>query len=351
MVKKKRHHYIPRFYLKRFSVNNEGKYIGLYNHKSGIFVQEAPLRHQAYRNFLYGEDDEVENALANMENEVAKMFYYWTEEKLLYPPPVESNGFKLLRQFILYQTYRTPRSGNDLMQSLNDGLKTVLKEAKSDLWKQRKGCTLAHDNPVLLTLLHSIEHERLLNYLDCKFIVNLSELPLITSDVPVIYYNQLMEAAENYIGATGLVAKGLQIFYPIHPRLIVCFYDSSVYDLGNGCVNCCPMESIEEVHQLNALQFLNSDAQLFFDDIISEEYVKELCRQYHKYKNESKQINKLISQGSRKFFFTGTIEPNINLELSCFKIIVNPDEYKSEIGPLRHPSFILPPIRKISFDD
>lgn len=351
MTKKKRHHYIPRFYLKRFSVNNEGKFIGLYNQKSDVFVQEAPLRHQAYENFLYGEDDEVENALACMENEVAKMFYYWTEEKLLYPPPIESNGFKLLRQFILYQSFRTPKSGNDFTQSLNEGLKVVLKEAKPDLWKQLEGGTIVHDNPVLLTLLHSIEHEKLLDYLDCKFIVNLSELPLITSDAPVIYYNQLMEAADNYIGATGLVTKGLQIFYPIHPRLIVCFYDSSVYDLGDGCVNCCSIESIDEIHQLNGLQFLNSEAQLFFDDMISEEYVRELCKQYHEYKEEPKQINKILDQGSRKLFFTTTKKPNIGLTLSCFKIIVNPEEYKSEIGPLRHPSFIRPPIRKVLFDD
>lgn len=37
MANKKRHHYIPRFYLKRFSVNNEEKFIGLYNNKSDVF--------------------------------------------------------------------------------------------------------------------------------------------------------------------------------------------------------------------------------------------------------------------------------------------------------------------------
>lgn len=84
MADKKRHHYIPRFYLKRFSINNDGKSLGLYNLKNKKFIQNAPLKSQAYENFLYGEDDEIENALAEMENTVAKMFYYWTEEKLLY---------------------------------------------------------------------------------------------------------------------------------------------------------------------------------------------------------------------------------------------------------------------------
>ncbi len=43
MTKRKNHHYVPRFYLKRFSINDEGKVIGLYNHKNNIFVQNAPL--------------------------------------------------------------------------------------------------------------------------------------------------------------------------------------------------------------------------------------------------------------------------------------------------------------------
>lgn len=351
MANKKRHHYIPRFYLKRFSVNNGGKFISLYNYKSDVFVRQAALRHQAYENFLYGEDDEIENALAEMENNVAKMFHYWTEEKLLYPPPAESNGFKLLRQFMLYQAYRTPKSGNELMQLLNDGLKTVIKKFKPDLWKQIKGGTLAHENPVLLSLFNSVKHENLLSYLECKFIVNLSELPLVASDAPVIFYNQLMEAAGNYIGATALVAKGLQIFYPIHPRLIVCLYDANVYDLGNGCTNCCSTESVEEIHQLNALQFINSESQLFFDDMISEEYIKELCRQYEEYRKEPKNVSTLINSGARKFFFTGTKGPNINLNLDFFKILVNPKEYEHEVGPLRHSSFTRPPIKKISFDD
>src|ERR1700756_3118322 len=130
MASKKRQHYIPKFYLKRFSVDIQGKFIGLYNHKSNIFIKEAPLRHQAYKNFLYGEDEEIENALAVIENNVAKMFYYWTEDKILIPPPPDSNGFKLLKQFILYQAFRTPKSGNKLIQSLNEGMKTVLKELK-----------------------------------------------------------------------------------------------------------------------------------------------------------------------------------------------------------------------------
>ncbi len=345
MVDKKRHHYIPRFYLKRFSVNNEGRSLGLYNLNNGKFIQNAPLKSQAYENYLYGEDDEIENALAKMENTVSKMFNYWTEEKLLYPPPVGTNGFKLLKRFVLYQTYRTPKSGSYIMESLNQGLKTFVKDFEPELWESIKDSTLAHKNPVLMGLLYSIEYKNLLDFLDCKFLVNLSVLPFITSDAPVILYNQLMEKAGNYIGATGLVAKGLQIFYPIHPRLMICLYDSNVYDFGNGCTNCFSTQSVNEIHQLNGLQLINSNSQLFFDDSVSESYITELLYHFEEYRTTPKNINRIINQGGRKFFFISSEAAHIDLDLTFFKLKVNPNDYRNAITPLRHPSLKRPSVK------
>lgn len=338
MSKKKRHHYIPRFYLKRFSVNSEGKFIGLFNHKSNKFVGLATLKHQAYENFLYGQDDEIENALANIEKTIARFFYYWTEEKQLYPPPPETNGFKILKQFILYQAFRVPKSGMNMMDSLNEGMKVFLREFDPQLAVKLKGHKIDHENPVLLSLLHSIKYEHLLNFLDCKFLVNLSQLPFITSDAPVTFYNQLMEKAETYIGSTALVAKGLQIFYPIHPRLMICLFDSKVYDFGHGCENCFGTESWEEVHQLNGLQYINSNSQVFFDDTISEEYISHLSDQFSGYRDSKKHINKVINHGERKFFLTSSEDAHIDLDLDFYTLKVKPDNFKGQLTPLRHPS-------------
>lgn len=350
MTKKKRHHYIPRFYLKRFSINNDGKIIGLYNLNNKKFIQNAPLKSQAYENFLYSEDDELENALAEMEGNVAMMFHFWTEEKLLYPPTSESNGFKLLQRFILYQAFRTPKSGDDTMKTINESFKAVIKEFKPELWEKLKYGTIIHQNSVLLGLVNSVEYEHLLNHLEFKFIVNLSLLPFITSDAPVVFYNQLMEQAENYIGATGLVAKGLQVFYPIHRRLMICLYDSNVYNLGNESKGFCSTESIAEIHQLNGLQFINCKSQLFFDDFITEDYIKELSNHCDAYRGKERKINQIINKDSRKLFFMGSEDTPINLNLDFFKLKVNPNNYKEGIAPMRHPSFERP-IKSISLED
>lgn len=338
MTKKKRHHYIPRFYLKRFSVNNVGKFLGLYNLNNRKFIQNAPLKSQAYENFLYGEDDEIENALSEMESNVSKMFNYWTEEKLLYPPPTETSGFKILKRFILYQIFRTPESGADLMENLNQGLKTILKEIQLDFWEKIRDYTFVHENPVILGLFRSIKHEHLLEFLDCRFLVNLSSIPFVTSDSPVILYNQLMEKADNYMGAISLAAKGLQVFYPIHPRLMICLYDSSVYEFGGGCENCSFTESVEEIHQLNGLQLANCKSQLFFDDLISEEYIGDLCKRFEEYRGTSKNINRIINQGNRTLFLTSSEDIRINLDLQFFKLKVSPIHFKNGLVPFRNHS-------------
>ena len=156
-----------------------------------------------------------------------------------------------------------------------------------------------------------------------------------------------MEKAGSYVGATGLVTKGLQVFYPIHPRLLICLYDSNIYNLCDSVI-CCSTESVEEIHQLNALQFINSNAQLFFDEFISEEYIRELCSENEKYRTASCQVNRIIKQGARKFLFTSSEDAHIDLRLEFFRFRINPNDYKDEIAPLRHPSYKRP-VNKINF--
>lgn len=263
MPEKKKQHYIPKFYLKRFSMNEDEKTIGLYNLSNKKFITNASIQTQGYKNYFYDKDGEVEDALEKMENQIARLFNFWTKEKLLYPPPTETNGYTLLKRFILYQAYRVPKSGEDYTKSVNEKLKVFLKEYKPELAKKFEGYRIEFEEPVLIMLSNAIEHEHLLDFMDCRFLVNLSPLPFLTSDNPVIFYNQLMEKANSYAGATSLVTKGLQIFYPIHPRLMICLYDPKVYDFGKGSKNCIETESIEEIHQLNGLQFINSSSQLF----------------------------------------------------------------------------------------
>lgn len=71
---KRRHHYVPRFYLKAFATDadlKEPKQITLYNLQRGRVIPNASLREQCYAHRLYGKDDVLENALGRVEGSAA----------------------------------------------------------------------------------------------------------------------------------------------------------------------------------------------------------------------------------------------------------------------------------------
>ena len=335
MSKRKNHHYIPRFYLKHFATNEDRKAIGLYNLDNKKFIENAPIKHQASSDYLYGNDEVVESWLADIEGVIAKMFYYWIDEKTFIPPPENSNGYLIFKRFILYQLHRTPKAGRESIEHLNEAMLKILPLLAPEIKGKIDGLKLEHPEPILYTLFKSTDKEYLLDYLKFKFVVNLSDLPFLTSDSPVILYNEFMEKSGNYIGATGLASKGLQIFYPIHPRLMICMYDPFVYKCKES-ENCVSTDKVEDIHQFNVMQYLNCDTQLFFDDTICKEYIEtNIVDEYEHLKTPQKSINTIINNGNNKLlFFTGIENFHINLNLSFMKVMFD-SKIKSSTPSLR----------------
>jgi hypothetical protein len=83
MPDNKRHHYVPRFYLKRFSPDE--RYLSLYNIKRKIVIPNAKLYEQCAKNYFYGKTPEAEKALGGAEGEIANLFRMIDQAQL--PPP------------------------------------------------------------------------------------------------------------------------------------------------------------------------------------------------------------------------------------------------------------------------
>ena len=103
MAEKKKQHYVPRFYLKRFS--SDGKSINLYNLKSSKTILQANLKNQCYRDYFYGKELNVECALEDVEHETAKLFSLIDQHSRL--PPPGSRGHILMVLHIIMQYART----------------------------------------------------------------------------------------------------------------------------------------------------------------------------------------------------------------------------------------------------
>jgi len=341
MATNEKHHYVPQFYLKNFSVENNRKTIALYNHKNGTFVSNASIKGQAYERFLYGEDNIVEAELSKLESEAAKLFHDPITKII---PPLEIPTFRILKQYILAQLARTTKAGKDTIEMLNQAYQKLHPYLSKQYGLNEQSFMLSHKFPSLLSVLFALQNLPMMNFLIIKSFVNLTQIPFITSDAPVILYNQFMESKGDYLGATGLAIMGLQIFFPIHPRLMYCLYDPKTYIIGDPDKISFPINDEMDIHQLNALQYLFSNSHLYFDETISVEYIKKLVQDFEPFRIENKTIVETFTEkneGKEKFYlFSSFTDPHINLDLPFIKLTrkAKSTSLNGDL-PFRHPWF------------
>ena len=322
MSQRKRHHYIPQFYLRKFSYKNNGKQIGVFNYSNNLYISTAPIKYQAYEKYLYV-DDEIEIALGKLEEATSYIFNKIFE--VCTPPPADHPLMNILKEFIYFQHTRTIKAGDETIELLNSSFQAMFKLNK-DYEEKYKDIRLKHEHPVLMTLMETAKGLPFMSHLTCKIIVNQSSLAFITSDNPVVKYNQLMELRGLQNGTTGIACKGLQIFFPIHPSVMIVLYDPYVYKMGKQNEVTLITKNEHDIHQLNILQYLSSRSQLFFNHEIKEPYLKGLTEKYkdkkRKLVSESITIpNKVVgNDGQRHLLLNSRKEMSVRLSLSFMSI-------------------------------
>ena len=97
-----------------------------------------------------------------------------------------------------------------------------------------------------------------------KVLVNRTDVEFITSDNPVVIYNQCFEGADASNGGNGGLANtGLQIFLPLSAGHLLVFYDKKVYKIGRKKSGYCEVSTKDDIRQFNDLQYLNCVENLY----------------------------------------------------------------------------------------
>ena len=106
MSEPKKHHYVPRFYLKNFSTNR--KQINLYNFAGDRFITEAGVDGQCYKRKLHAFEPGLEKRLGVMEAAASIVIRSVIDGKAL--PPRGTKEWLDLLIFLVFQKARTTRS-------------------------------------------------------------------------------------------------------------------------------------------------------------------------------------------------------------------------------------------------
>lgn len=275
MPEKKRQHYVPLFYLRHFSLNSRGKAIGIFNIPSDRFIPSGKLKTQCYKDYFYGQDGKVEKILEIIESHSSAVISDIIGSHTL--PAQFSKEHHQLLIFIVFLRDRNVYASEEINEMTDKYIRAVLskdRRVKDHLNEVRFQIT----DPTRMALKWATILWPIVLDLEYKLILNQTNKSFLTSDNPVVFYNQFLETRKGFGCNTGLACKGLEIFMPLSPKHYIIFYDRDVYKVGDKTDIFVPVTNPKDIVALNTLQCINARENLYFDHAVSETDVRRLLQ-------------------------------------------------------------------------
>lgn len=337
-TEKKNQHYIPKFYLRNFSYQGNGNQIGIFNMMNDLYFPTAKLKTQGSKNFFYGTDGIVENKLADIEGELARVIKQIVDTKSV--PRKGSKDHLYLIYFVLITDFRNPVWIEKVKNRLFETDKRLL-ELDSATEVDKLNPKPTHEEVVKLSLSMVLEISNYLTDLDYKILLNDTNKPFLTSDFPIVKYNQFLESKKWPHSKTGYLTVGLQIFVPINSKILLILFDSNIYKIGEKRQTCFLVKNSQDIDAINVLQFVNGFETIFFNEKASEFYVRQLFQKSKQYKKanlvnselsyvfeDGEDRQKIIESGQKNLLILGSTECETELKIEGLKIHSNGREYK-----------------------
>ena len=228
MAEKKNHHFVPQSYQRLFS--NDGKSIGVYNIKKNLLINQSSIKNTMSKDYFYSKDQNVEDALAEIERLCMLAFHKLDNNNDYNLHEVERLN---ILTYVMMQLGRTVFMSERLSDDVNEMSLEIFKRC-TGMEQVDPHLEFRFDEPSLFSL--SVYAGMVVNMADLSFklvcIDSKCESTFISSDCPAFIINPYFDFL-GYAGVKILGYKGVCIMMPLTPRLLILFYDSSVYKIGN----------------------------------------------------------------------------------------------------------------------
>ena len=249
----KRHHFVPRFYLAAFS--GAPRRINLFNLKRSQLIAEASLRDQCYVHRLYGSNDEIESALAQIEDLAAEVFRIMRNRHIV--PGGGTPERDALMMFLGLQMARTTAAQANAVASSR-----LLANVAFDGSPPKEFETTADDAMRMMLAAAPTVVAAIRDLSVTLVLADSSGISFVTSDNPVFKYNSYCEGITDF-GVTGAIGRGLQLFLPVSPQLLIYLFDPVVYKLARTRSRLVSATR-QDVEALNRLQLVGATENIYF---------------------------------------------------------------------------------------
>ena len=186
------------------------------------------------------------------------------------------------------QTFKIPETG--MLESAR-----ILAEANNnpELLKVLPNLRVRASNWPMHGVRFGLTSVILLSDLRLTLLVPPSGAHFITSDHPVILLNQAFVNILRDQSAGGLAMRGVQLFLPLSPDLLLLAFDPVCYRVGQPNRRLVHITRKEDVDLINALQILNANQCLYFRDEEDEPLFRNLL---FKFQNKRPDPQKLVEK-------------------------------------------------------
>ena len=263
MASNKNQHFVPRCYLKPFSVGPSFATINLLNIDRLRFIESAPIKHQCSGNYFYGQDPQLEKALQTTEGAYANVL-----GEIIQPGyQLSDNHRSLLRRFWLLQRMRTEAASTraiELITTMGHAAGVPPEEFRMNIRE-----AVQDSMRLFATEMYSVDD------LKICLLRNRTALPFVTSDDPAVLTNRWqLESPRTKGKSFGLQSAGALLLLPLTPQILCLGYDGDVYSIPHekGWVE---VKRESDVFALNQHQFFNCLANIFVQDPAHRELIRD----------------------------------------------------------------------------
>lgn len=283
----KNQHYVPQCLLKNFCyLNKNKKKINIFDVTNRTSRYNQAIKNVFSQNYFYGKDtsidDSVEAILANKIEDPASPIIDEIIQGNLSILDSPENKIHLLK-FVSTLVKRTPEAKEGMRSFMQTGFQSVSKELLrlNDFSPEIRPPIISFKDTDVFAAYSTLQAYYgtiLLTDLEFHLIENKTELDFIISDNPAFTYNYFYKKLE-HPGVSSPIANGYQIFLPLSPKYTLCLYDSKVYSYKPK-TKIIISSNLNDIRLLNKFQIINSKSIIGFNDLKSEQHIREMYQQF-----------------------------------------------------------------------
>lgn len=315
MTAKQNQHFVPQYYFRGFSQCD--KSIMMLLKRSGEVKKDVAIKKQASKANFYG-NPAVEDKVTPYDTKYSAILSNAIEN-------VKENNFTVdsylgLMEAVCFQKLRTldhRQSNAPLMDFYSDFYEPQVNDIDNyDSGISEEATALVNNamrggidalcdgqSRQVYDMFNVSEELTELHDLNAVFLNNISGIPLIFSDTPVVPFNiALKDYSCSKLGNTN---AGLIIYYPINCNTAFILFDNDAYNLLPEDLNVINICNKADIDALNKLQIHSAVNSVYFGDFKYKDYVYELWKsETHNLKKTSGSVE-LLEELTLDGYITG----------------------------------------------